>query len=53
MVFEDFKAHLPTLAKEVVDYRPHGYLEIRVWLKDGTTMSWDYLQKKAAIIKAI
>lgn len=53
MVFEDFKTRLPNLAKEVVDYRPHGYLEIQVWLKDGTTMSWDYLQKKATIIKAI
>lgn len=46
-IYKDFKMRLPTLSKLAVDYRPHDYMTIAVYLKDGTKLMYDGLQKRA------
>lgn len=47
-IYKDFKARLPNLSKEVVYWKPSGYLSIQVVFKDGSQMVYDYLYKKAS-----
>ena len=45
-ILVDFKQRHPSLAKNVIDFRPHGFGTIRVWFKDGTTMIYDHTTKR-------
>lgn len=40
-VYRDFQIIFPEVAKLVDDYRPYGYFEIKLWLKDGSVMIFD------------
>ena len=46
-IYKDFRTRLPTLSKMAVDYRPYDYMTIAVYLKDGTKILYDGLQKRA------
>lgn len=51
-IYKDFCRQLPTLSKQAVDFRPHDYMTIIVYLKDGTRMLYDGLQKRATFVPA-
>lgn len=46
-IYKDFRQRLPTLSKFAVDYRPYDFMTIVVYLKDGTMVLYDGLQKRA------
>ena len=41
-IWQDFKRRHPRLCKEVVDWRPYDYLKIKLWMKDGRKIIYDY-----------
>ena len=47
IIFNEFKSRHPSLARQVMDYRPKGQMEIMVWLHDGRELIYNYLSKKA------
>lgn len=46
-LYKDFKMRLPTLSRMAVSYRPYDHMTIAVYLKDGTKVLYDGLQKRA------
>ena len=46
MVLDDFKMVFPNRRKEVVDYRPHDFMTIKLWFKDGSTATYNGLTRK-------
>lgn len=52
-VFEDFKQRHPLLKKEITYYKPYGYAEIEVWLKDGSKLIYNYDEKRARFMKLV
>ena len=46
-IYKDFRTRLPTLSKMAVDYRQYDFMTIAVYLKDGTKILYDGLQKRA------
>lgn len=42
----EFKERFPELDLIVEDYRPYGYLKIRLWLKTSSSIGYDYETKK-------
>lgn len=51
-IYKDFRQRLPTLSKQAIEYRPHDYMTIIVYLKDGSKMLYDGLQKRAWFFSA-
>ena len=51
MILDDFIMRHPRLGKEVVHFRPAGYLLIHIWLSDGKKMEYDYFAKKARFVR--
>lgn len=52
-IFERFKSIYPNLSKNVLDYRPGGYLKIEVWFKDGSKLVYDDVEKRARWVKVV
>lgn len=42
----EFKERYPELDLIVDDYRQYGHLKIRLWLKTGSSIGYDYETKK-------
>ena len=45
-IYKDFKSRYRNLMKEVLDYRPHDYLTIKLYLKSGRRMTYNYETKE-------
>lgn len=46
-IYNDFKARLPNLSKEAIEYRPYGYLSILIFFTDGSQLVYDFLSERA------
>lgn len=46
-IYKDFRQRLPTLSKLAVEYRPHDFMTIAVYLRDGKKVLYDGLQRRA------
>lgn len=49
-ILEDFKHEVPELAYKIADFRPHSHLKIQIWLNDGRSLIYDYLNKHCRFI---
>lgn len=50
-LIKDFKKRHPRLSKEVIYWKPQGFMKIIIYLKDGMELSYDYLFHRAIILK--
>lgn len=50
-IYKDFKKRHPNLKKEVAYWVPHDYATIKLKLKDGTSMLYNYDDHMAKFIK--
>lgn len=50
-IYKEFRARHPNLRKDILDWRPHGYLTIVVKFRDGSTMIYDSLCKRGTFVK--
>lgn len=50
MIYEDFKKTYPTLKKQAIYFEPYDYAEIKVWLKEGIKLIYNYDTKQGFYI---
>lgn len=41
-IYDDFKRRHPNMSKRVVDWRPHNYATIKLYLDDGVLATYNY-----------
>lgn len=46
MVYKEFVSRYPHSRKDLVRWHPYGFLQIRLYFKDGTGGVYDYFAKK-------
>lgn len=51
-IFDNFKTVYPTLSKNARDFRPHDYMSIIVYFRDGSQMIYDDVRKRGKLIVA-
>ena len=49
-IYKEYRKTYPTLAKKSVHYEPKGFLEIVIFLDDGSKITYDYFKKRAEIL---
>ena len=50
-IYQDFKQRHPHLAKDVIRWKPCGYLKITIYVIGGMELEYDYWFHKATIRK--
>lgn len=52
-IYKDFKNAYPKFNKQVVQYRPHDFLTIKIWFKDGRIGIYKYFNKDLEFLDEI
>lgn len=50
-IYNEFRQLHPNMKKQVADYRPHSYLTIVVYMKDGSKVLYDYTTKRCSFLR--
>lgn len=50
-IYKDFKLRFPHLSKEVIHWHPYEFATIKLWMKDGSRMTYNYDQRKAIFVR--
>lgn len=45
-IYKDFKNTYSVLGKEAIQYRPHNFLTIKIWFKDGRIGLYNFMRKE-------
>ncbi|GHU53552.1 hypothetical protein AGMMS49975_11910 [Clostridia bacterium] len=45
-IYKEFRKNCPNYSKKAIHYEPNGFLEIRIFMTDGTKMTYDYDRKE-------
>lgn len=51
-IYRDFRSRFPRLKDQVLDYRPHDYLTIKIWCKDDLVVTYNYMTKSCDVVSA-
>lgn len=49
-VYKEFRKTHPTFSKNIIDWKPHNYGTILLYLKDGSKMIYDCITKYCKFI---
>lgn len=52
-IFADFKCRHPNLSKTAAGFRPYDFATIMVYLRDGSSMIYNYDKKRAAFLNSV
>jgi len=45
-IYKEFRQSFPNYAKKAAHFEPKGFLEILIFMTDGTKMTYDYFYKR-------
>ena len=51
-IYKDFRSKFPNFRKEVLGFRPHDYLTIKLWVKGGRKATYNYATKECRFISS-
>lgn len=51
-IYKDFRRRHPHLAKEIIHWKPHDVLKIKIFMFDGMIIIYDYWDHRATICSA-
>lgn len=49
-IHKDFKQRHPNLSKEVIHWQPYAYATIKLWMKDGSKIVYNYDNHRATFV---